>query len=89
MNRLPIALYATLTIIGATPGFAAQPASTQVDRQLQERRVARGATQNSEARQQLEMEQNRLDRMIHDLESGKSVEPARFERTIKRGDALR
>lgn len=89
MKRLQIAMFASLALAQAVQAFGAQPASTQVELKMRERQLARGAAEvKGGARQQLELEQQRVNRLIDDLESGRPVDPSRIDRALKRSGDL-
>lgn len=86
MKRFEILIVAVLVLARAGQAWGFQAANTQVELKLQERQLARSAAQNKGgARQQLELEQRRVNQLIDDLESGRAVDPSRIDRALKRG----
>lgn len=91
MKRLQIAVSASLVLAGTGQVFGGQASSSRLSElKTAERQVARSAAEvKGGARQQLEMEQQRLDRLIDDLENGRTVDPAEVDRALKRaGSAI-
>jgi hypothetical protein len=87
MKRLHIVI-ASLVLAQAGPALGAQPASTQVELKMKERQLARSAPEAKRGTQQLELEQERVDQLIDDLESGRPVDPSQIDRALKRSGDL-
>lgn len=83
----------TLTVIGlmmlATTALAADQTTTGTAAELRgaQQRVALAARGvKGGARQQFELQERNLDRLITDLESGHSVDPKEIDRALKRAE---
>lgn len=88
MKILQIAVVVSQVLTGASQAFGQGASSDKVpELKAAERRVARSAAEvKGGARQQLEIEQQRLDSLIDDLENGRAVDPAAVDRALKRAE---
>jgi HAMP domain-containing protein len=83
-----IVIVSALFLAGATQLLAAEPAASPTSelRRAGERVAQSAAQTKGGARQRLEQEQRRLERLIDDLESGREVSAGEVDRALKRAE---